>query len=648
MRATVATTSLVLALLAALSPAGATPPTRDPAPPADGARTVAASARVGATAAVAAGGQHSCRVRGDGSLWCWGSNSFGQLGVGRQGAGTAKPEQVASVTPWAQVAAGGHDTCGIKVNRNLWCWGLNHRGQLGDGTTESRTSPVRVAPRRVWAQVDVGWFHTCAIRTDTSLWCWGDNSAGQLGVGSHANHGTGVRVPGTGWAQVSVQGWNTCATRVDGSLWCWGRNLFGQLGNKTWRDSTTPARVGRGVGWRQVDVSWTHACAVTSGDRARCWGRNDGGQLGDGTRASSNEPRVVAGQHAVAQVAVSEGSSCAVDLDGRLWCWGSNTYAQLGDGAPTVNPTPRERAGSYATLSGGWLHLCATTATAGLACWGNNENGQLGSFTTTRTARTAADPAPGSRGAPTDPFSFRIASFNVLANGHTRAYAHDDRFAPSRVRSEWTAGAVTALGAGIVGLQETTAGQLQGILEAAGGAYASFPTPAAGDLGVETALLWRKSTWEATRKTVIRTQFISRVLPRPVVRLRHRETGREIWVVDVHNAPWEYQDKRNEAVKVEIAKIQELEATGLPVFFVGDMNEKKTILCKVLRQTGLVSPLGGELREDNTCVAPDARMRVDWIFGSSWLGYQGYEASRHPLVRLSTDHWVPVVKVVVP
>jgi endonuclease/exonuclease/phosphatase family metal-dependent hydrolase len=146
----------------------------------------------------------------------------------------------------------------------------------------------------------------------------------------------------------------------------------------------------------------------------------------------------------------------------------------------------------------------------------------------------------------------------------------------------------------------------------------------------------------------IRTQFIARVLQRPVVRLKEKATGRQFWVMNIHNAPWQYQKKRNMATKVQLAKVKELEKSGLPVFYVGDFNEKKTILCKVLRRTGLVSPYGGRIAADGKCVLPRQRMHVDWIFGSPGAKYSGLSYTRPPLVRLSTDHWVPVVNVQVP
>jgi alpha-tubulin suppressor-like RCC1 family protein/endonuclease/exonuclease/phosphatase family metal-dependent hydrolase len=600
--------------------------------------------------AVSSGGDHSCEVRRDGTLWCWGSNTYGQLGLGQTGPGGPVAMQVGASDGWLRVDAGGQDTCAVRRTGTLYCWGVNHRGQLGDGTTKVRSMPVRVGPARAWRKVSTGWFHTCAIRTNKSLWCWGDDSAGQLGVGSTRDHMTPTRVgSGRHWTSVSVEGWNTCAIKDDHTLWCWGRNLFGQLGDGSWADSSVPREVTASRhNWRSVALSWTHACGIKGRGVVKCWGRNLEGQLGHGDAVTTNVPEAVIAPHDARAVAVSEGSSCLVDAARHVWCWGDNDYGQVDPGSDTGTYTaPLRRPGSgTTTLSGGWLHFCSLDD-GSLRCWGNDEHSELGTY-----MLPASPAADGPSVAPTSArrktgLSFTLATFNVLGNEHSRPYAKDDKFAPSRLRAEWAANAIANLGATVVGLQEASAGQLQGILDATGGTYASFQTPAQGDRGVESSIIWDTRVWQATETRIVRIPFISRTLPRPVVRLRDIATGREIYVFDVHNAPWDYQGKRNVQVRQEIGVIQELEASGLPVFFVGDMNEKRTVFCKVVGKTGLVSPLGGSASA-STCHPPTKTMRVDWIFGSETASYGGYQTNRNALVRLSTDHWVPVVHVTVP
>ena len=184
---------------------------------------------------------------------------------------------------------------------------------------------------------------------------------------------------------------------------------------------------------------------------------------------------------------------------------------------------------------------------------------------------------------------------NVLGNNHSRPFADADQFGPSRVRADWTAQALLNNGVDVVGIQEPDAGQLATILQAAGGRYASFPTPAMGDLRAESSILWDTDRFTLVKSRTIESQFIRRTLKRPMVELEDNASGREFWVMNVHNAPWEYQKLRNKAVKVQIEKINSLGAKGLPVFYLGDFNEKKTILCKVLTKTGLLSASGGRL-----------------------------------------------------
>jgi alpha-tubulin suppressor-like RCC1 family protein len=137
---------------------------------------------------VTTGLYHSCAVKTDGTLWCWGGNLSGQLGSDSIAvlptAQTSDPVQVTGTT-WKSVSAGQSHTCAVTVDGTLWCWGDNSEGQLGDGTEDSESTPVAVGSGQTWTMVAAGISHTCALATGGSLWCWGDNSAGQLGIGSN-------------------------------------------------------------------------------------------------------------------------------------------------------------------------------------------------------------------------------------------------------------------------------------------------------------------------------------------------------------------------------------------------------------------------------------------------------------------------------
>jgi len=144
--------------------------------------------------AVTAGGYHSCGIQVDGSLWCWGKNDFGQLGDGT--ASDQKDPILISAAEggWLSVSAGGDHTCGVQSDGSLWCWGLNDNGQLGDGSFTDRNVPTRVGGEYRWSLVTAGEDFSCAFKTDGNLWCWGWNFFGQVGDGSTSNRNVPIQV----------------------------------------------------------------------------------------------------------------------------------------------------------------------------------------------------------------------------------------------------------------------------------------------------------------------------------------------------------------------------------------------------------------------------------------------------------------------
>ncbi len=187
-------------------------------------------------AAVDAGGLHTCAVKTTGRLYCWGSDFHGQLGNGRpSGVGTTPGEVLGRATNWASVTASNGHTCAVKTNGRLFCWGWDGQGQLGNGTPNTdRSRPVQVAGGATnWASVTAGYYHTCAHKTNGRLYCWGGDVAGALGNGgANTDRARPVQVAGgfTNWAGVSA-GYHTCAIKTTGRLYCWGYDSNGQLGN---------------------------------------------------------------------------------------------------------------------------------------------------------------------------------------------------------------------------------------------------------------------------------------------------------------------------------------------------------------------------------------------------------------------------------
>lgn len=230
-------------------------------------------------AQVSAGGWHTCATRMDGTLWCWGNNWYGQLGNGTDGGSLQPTLENAGAGNWALVSAGDDHTCATRTDGTLWCWGSNSDGQLGDGTDAGyRLTPVQVVGGiAIWASVSSGYLHTCARRGDDTLWCWGNNGYGQLGDGTSQSKFFPVQVDGGAgsWAQVSAGMSRSCATRTDGTLWCWGYSSY------------LPVAVGA-TNWAQVSVGAEHRCGMRTDGTLWCWGSNQYGQLGNGTDAGSS------------------------------------------------------------------------------------------------------------------------------------------------------------------------------------------------------------------------------------------------------------------------------------------------------------------------------------------------------------------------
>lgn len=168
------------------------------------------------------------------------------------------------------VAAGYSHNCAIGVDRTLWCWGLNWAGQLGDGTTQARTTPTRVGSDSDWSSIAAGSNHACGLRNNGTIWCWGRNSFGQLGDGTKVNRFRPVQTGDrTDWTAVMARAEHTCAKRADSSLWCWGYNANGQLGNGTLDDQPTPIRIGDETAtWPAAATGAVDTCAITPAEHS--------------------------------------------------------------------------------------------------------------------------------------------------------------------------------------------------------------------------------------------------------------------------------------------------------------------------------------------------------------------------------------------
>jgi alpha-tubulin suppressor-like RCC1 family protein len=382
-----------------------------PTPP-EPAAVLATTAGALAFYQVSAGNLHSCGVTTDNRAYCWGYNESGQLGTGTNigpescdgavgpFACSRRPAPVAGGLRFHQVSAGSHYSCGVTTDFRAYCWGSNSFGQLGDGTGTDRPAPVPVvAGGRRFTRVDAGFNHTCAVSyPENRAYCWGTNSSGQLGDGTTTTRRTQVAVSGTlGFREVSVGDFHTCGVTTDNRAFCWGANDFGQIGDSsTARRRLTPTRVAGARQFRQLDTGNNHACAVTTDRRAYCWGNGREGQIGNGKAYLSFWPRAVAGGLFFDRVSAARYHTCGETTSDRAYCWGSNSFGRLGDGTTTQRLKPVAVAGglNFAQLSAGSDHTCGKSSTNVGYCWGYNFFAQLGDGTNTNRSAPSAVAAP--------------------------------------------------------------------------------------------------------------------------------------------------------------------------------------------------------------------------------------------------------------
>jgi len=293
---------------------------------------------------ISAGGEFTCALIGDGRVYCWGDNSNGQLGNGTT-TDSLTPSPVTGLTTAIAVSAGAAHACALLLpDFETRCWGFNGNGQLGDGTTTGRTTPVTVTGLTNFnSQRSAGGAHTCAVASDGTARCWGNNEFGQLGDNTTTNSSLPVAVSGISTATVlRVASGNThsCALRFDNTVSCWGRNADGRLGDNTTTDRSAPVPVSGLANVTQIATGDNHTCAVLTDETARCWGFNGNGRLGDGTTTERLTPVTVSGLADVTQIAAGGGHTCARLSDGTAWCWGTNASGELGDGTTTNRSTP--------------------------------------------------------------------------------------------------------------------------------------------------------------------------------------------------------------------------------------------------------------------------------------------------------------------
>ena len=379
----------------------------------------------------AAGSYHSIAIKSDSTVWAWGFNKFGQLGNGKQNICHITPAKVKGssgvgyLNNIIKIACGYYHTIALKSDSTVWAWGYNAYGQLGNGSYQNKLTPVQVLGPGGIGYLDsiidiaAGPYHSVALKSDGTVWTWGDNHYGELGDGTTIRRTTPVQVVGPdsigyldsiiaiaaggaktiGVGTPTATGYFTVALKSDGTVWTWGANGYGTLGDGTDTTRHIPVQVVGpcGVGYLDsityIDANWLHVVCIKSDSTVWAWGYNYDGVLGTDTLAYSYIPIQILGPDSInpldniIKIATSYSTVLALNSDSNLLVWGSN----IGNGTDSthyipvylIKPDDTLYFDSIVGISCGYDHKIIIKADSTVWTWGLNQTYQLGDGTDT-------------------------------------------------------------------------------------------------------------------------------------------------------------------------------------------------------------------------------------------------------------------------
>lgn len=299
-------------------------------------------------------------------------------------------EAVYSQTEWKEINAGSEFSMGIKSDGTLWAWGFNGNGAVGIDSIESIYYPVQVGMDTDWTTVSAGGIHTLALKEDGSLWAWGFNGVGSTGTGTSSPNQI-VYTPtqvgfDTDWIFIHAGYAHSLAIKADSSLWGWGYNFIGQVDGSGLEVIDEPILIDDSLKWKQVEAGGMHSLALTSDGHLYSWGFNGDGQLGNGTTFDSSVPGRIDSAHTYMMISAGMQANYAIRSDSTLWAWGFNGNYELGTN-PSISfsETPLQvgEDNDWVLVKSGSVYGVALKEDMSLYGWGSNLFGQLGMGGTT-------------------------------------------------------------------------------------------------------------------------------------------------------------------------------------------------------------------------------------------------------------------------
>jgi len=296
-------------------------------------------------ATVSAGNVHSLAVKTNGTLWSWGNGQFGQLGNGVFNSATPNVTQIGTATDWLSVSAGNRFSLAIKTTGTLWSWGLNNTGQLGINTLIDQNLPVQVGTANNWLKIDAGNQHSLAIDNTGFIWAWGNNTFGQLGDGTYTTSLIPIIIStSNNWAEVSAGFDHSMALDSSGILYTFGNNTNGQLcdGTNTISNVMIPISFSNpGIVTQYIAISAGNSFSLAIKNDNTLWsgGFNTSGQLGLGNNTAVNTLNQVGTSLTWFAISAGDTHSLAMENTADLWSTGRGLEGELGIGTNVANNT---------------------------------------------------------------------------------------------------------------------------------------------------------------------------------------------------------------------------------------------------------------------------------------------------------------------
>lgn len=323
-----------------------------------------------------------------GALYVWGGAlSYGLTGDNSINTSKSSPTQLGSSTNWVLSDNIFYHTVLPKSDGTLWSWGYNGSGNLGLNDRIHRSSPTQVGSLNDWSKTSNGIHFTLSLKNNNTLWAWGENTAGRLGLGDFVYRSSPVQVgSSTNWSSISAAGPATLALKSDGTLWAWGNKDYGVLGtsNSPVGDYNSPRQIGSNTDWSLISKGYYHCLAIKTNGTLWSWGQTSSGQLGLNLTINDDKssPTQVGSDTTWKSIAGNRGYSFAIKTNGTLWAWGLNNQGQLGlnNIINTSSPTQVGNSTDWDSVfsSGQGAGNMAIKTDGTLWAWGVNGNGQLG------------------------------------------------------------------------------------------------------------------------------------------------------------------------------------------------------------------------------------------------------------------------------